>query len=220
MALKSGQLDAQQHAYLIAHGSPPDEILEALAKETVAHAGPLAKMQVAPELGALLTLLARLIDARFVVEVGTFTGYSSICLARGLAAGGRLLTCDVDETWTAIARRYWEKAGVADRIELRLGPAIETLGALPDEATIDLAFIDADKDGYLDYWEELVPRTRPGGLLVVDNVLFGGQAANPDATGNAAAIRGFNDHALADHRVDRVMLPVGDGVTLARVRGA
>lgn len=220
MTPKSAHLDAEQHAYLVAHGSPPDEVLAALADETRHAVGALATMQIAPEQGALLTLLARLVDARFAIEVGTFTGYSSICIARGLAPGGKLLACDVDETWTAIARRYWQAAGVEDRIDLRLAPALRTLRELPVETPVDLAFIDADKEGYVDYWEELVPRMRPGGLLVVDNVLFGGQAARADATGAAAAIRRFNEHALADDRVERVMLPVADGITLARKKSS
>lgn len=216
MARVSGQLDADLHAYLVAHGTPPDPVLTDLATETEQVAGDRAEMRIAPEQGALLTLLASLVSARFIVEVGTFTGYSSICLARGLSSEGHLLCCDVDETWTEVARRYWERAGVADRIELRLAPAIETLRDLPRQRTIDLAFLDADKPGYIDYWDELVPRMRSGGLLVVDNVLFHGQAASADAEGNAAAIRAFNEHALADDRVQRVMLPVADGITLAR----
>ena len=150
------------------------------------------------------------------MEVGTFTGYSSICLARGLAEGGRLITCDVSTEWTDVARRFWDRAGVADRVDLRIGPALETLRALPAEPFLDLAFIDADKPGYVGYWEEIVPRLRPGGLVMVDNTLFGGHVIDADPTEKPAAIRAFNTHAAADARVDLVMLPLADGLTLGR----
>jgi caffeoyl-CoA O-methyltransferase len=157
-----------------------------------------------------------MVDARFAVEVGTFTGYSSICIARGLSPRGKLLCCDVSEEWTAIARRYWKSAGLDKCIELRLGPAIETLQELPDRPHIDLAFVDADKSGYIDYWEELVPRMRPGGVIVVDNVLWSGDVVDAAVTDpDTEAIRAFNDHACADGRVDLVMLPIADGVSLA-----
>src|SRR5690606_5846127 len=146
-----------------------------------AELGDIARMQVAPEQGALLELLVRMLGARQAVEVGTFTGYSALCVARGLAPGGRLLCCDVSEEWTAIARDAWRRAGVADRIDLRIGPALETLARLPDEPTIDFAFIDADKRGYLDYYEALVRRLRPGGLLAIDNVLWAGRVVDPAA---------------------------------------
>jgi caffeoyl-CoA O-methyltransferase len=165
-----------------------------------------------------MTMLASLMSARQMVEVGTFTGYSSLCLARGLADGGKLLCCDVSEEWTTLARGYWQKAGLADRIELRLGPALATLRALPAGRWIDLAFIDADKQGYLGYWQELVPRIRPGGVILVDNTFLHGRifAAAPDP--DAQAIKDFNEQVLHDHRVELVMLPVGDGLTLARAK--
>jgi caffeoyl-CoA O-methyltransferase len=215
-APKSFQLSPEVHEYLVAHGTPPDEVQRALIAET-AELGGISMMQVAPEQGALLTILAKLVGARSAVEVGTFTGYSSLCIARGLADGGHLLCCDVSEEWTAIARRHWERAGVADRIELRIAPALETLQALPSDETIDLAFIDADKPGYISYYEALVPRMRPGGLVLVDNVLWGGSVVDPSVTDeNTEAIRACNDHIAADSRVDVVMLPVSDGLTLAR----
>jgi predicted O-methyltransferase YrrM len=215
-AIKSLGLSPELHAYLVAHGPPPDPVLDSLARETQA-LGPISIMQVAPEQGALLTMLVRLTGARRVVEIGTFTGYSALCLARGLPADGTLLCCDTSEEWTAIARRHWEKAGVADKIELRIAPAIETLRALPREPHLDLAFIDADKVSYVDYYEEVLARLRPGGLILVDNVLWGGNVVNPEANdANTAAIRRFNDHVVADRRVDSVMLPISDGLTFAR----
>ena len=215
--LKSLGLSPELHDYLVAHGTPPDAVQQALIRETRALGG-ISIMQVAPEQGAFLTLLARILDARRAVEVGTFTGYSALCLARGLADGGRLLCCDVSEEWTEIARRHWNEAGVADRIELRIAPALETLRALPSERTLDLSFIDADKQGYVDYYEELLARTRPGGVILVDNVLWAGAVIEADVTEpNTVAIRRFNDHVAGDARVEAVMLPIADGLTLARV---
>jgi len=206
------------YEYLVAHTMPPDDVLRDLAEETAA-LGPVSIMQVAVEQGAFLTLLARLMGARRAVEVGTFTGYSSICIARGLADGGRLLCCDVSEEWTAIARRYWRRAGLDDRIELRLGPALETLRALPSASEIDLVFIDADKPGYVAYYEELVPRLRPNGLFVFDNVLWSGSVADPAAQDdNTRALRELTDHMCADTREEAVMLAVADGLLLARKR--
>jgi caffeoyl-CoA O-methyltransferase len=203
----------------VAHSTPIDDVQRELIDETYRSAGDAASMQIAPYQGQLLTILTRLTDARSAVELGTFTGYSALCIARGLTDGGRLLCCDVSEEWTAIARRYWAKAGVADRIDLRIAPAIETVRSLPAQPAIDLVFIDADKPSYVDYWDELVPRMRPGGLMVADNVLWSGEVADPEATGtNVDAIRRFNDRVAADDRVDVVMLPISDGVTLARVR--
>jgi caffeoyl-CoA O-methyltransferase len=205
--------------YAVAHGSwPVDEVLADLQAETAA-LGRVAGMQVGPDEGQLLTLLTRVVDAHRAVEVGTFTGYSSLCIARGLARGGSLLCCDVSEEWTGIGRRAWERAGVADRIELRIAPAIETLGALPAGEPIDLVFIDADKPGYVSYWEELVPRVRPGGLLLADNVLWSGEIANPERTDqNTEALRAFNDRVAADGRVEAAVLPAFDGLTIARKR--
>lgn len=205
------------HAYLVAHGSPPDEIIRNLIEETRAALPDEATMQVAPEQAAFLTLLTRMLGARQAVEVGTFTGLSSLAIARGLPAGGRLTCFDISEEYTGIARRYWARAGVDDRIELRIGPAADTLHELPHERYVDFAFIDADKTGYPVYWAELMPRMRPGGVIAVDNVLRGGRVLAPrDA--DDRAIAAFNDEVLADVRVDIVMLPIADGLTLARVR--
>ncbi|MEU8912989.1 O-methyltransferase [Streptomyces nigrescens] len=210
-------LTPELHAYLLAQGRmTPDPVLAELIEHTRTAVPDQAHMTVAPEEGALLTFLVRLLGARHIVEVGTFTGYSSLCLARGLPAGGSLITCDVSAEWTALARDFWARGGVADRIELRLGPALDTLRALPPEPHLDLAFIDADKPGYIDYWEELVPRLRPGALLLADNTLFSGQVIDADPGEKPAAIRAFNAHAREDDRVQLVMLPVADGLTMAR----
>ncbi len=205
--------------YLVAHGTPADEHYLAIAAETREATGDLAGMQIGPDQYAFLGVLASLVGTTSAVEVGTFTGTSALAVAQALAPGGRLLCCDVSETWTAIARRHWEAAGVADRIELRLAPALDTLRSLPAEATVDFAFVDADKGGYVGYYEELVPRLRPGGVLVADNVLWSGRVVDPDATDDdTEAIRRFNDHVAADGRVDKVMLAVGDGITICRKR--
>jgi len=217
-APKSWFLSPAVHAYLIEHGTPPDPVLEELARETQ-KVGPLALMQVAPEQGAFLTLLTRLVGARRAIEVGTFTGYSSICIARGLPADGQLLCCDVSDEWTSVARRFWEKAGVADRIELRIAPAAETLRALPETADVDLAFIDADKPGYPVYYEEILKRLRPGGVILADNVLWMGRVADPSADDQQTqAIRAFNAKVARDPRVECVMIPLSDGLTLLRKR--
>jgi caffeoyl-CoA O-methyltransferase len=213
------QLSPELHAYLVAHSSPVDEVLTSLAAETLRRFPDHAGLQIGPEQGTFMTLLTRLAGAREAIEIGTFTGYSSICIARGLPADGRLICCDVSEEWTSVARAYWDKAGLGDRVELRLGPAIGTLRALPPEAAFDLAFIDADKTGYTAYWDEVVPRIRPGGIILVDNVFSHARVIDPAQRSDIVqAIRDFNDHALADDRVELVMLPIGDGLTLARKR--
>jgi caffeoyl-CoA O-methyltransferase len=187
--------------------------------EVTSALGGVSVMQIAPEQGAFMTLLTKLVDARFAVEVGTFTGYSSICIARGLAPGGRLLCCDVSEEWTAIARDHWAQAGIDDRIELVIAPAADTLRALPADPPIDLAFIDADKPGYRTYYDEIVGRLRPGGLVLLDNVLWSGNVVDEsDQSENTVALRAINDHIAGDDRVEAVMLPIADGLTIARKR--
>jgi caffeoyl-CoA O-methyltransferase len=210
-------LPAEINDYLLAHCTPADDVLRDLAAETRSAFPGEAGMQVSHDEGELLTLLVKLSGARDAVEVGVFTGYSGLCIARGLPAGGHLLACDVSEEFTSVARRYWERAGVADRITLRIAPALETLRALPSGEAFDFAFIDADKQGYRGYYEELVPRTRPGGLLVLDNVLRGGNVIAGTRPADIA-IREINDAIVADERVESVMLPVRDGVTLVRKR--
>jgi caffeoyl-CoA O-methyltransferase len=214
---RTEQLSQELHAYLVSHSTPPDSVLRELADETVRRYPDDAGMQIGPEQGTFMTLLTQLVGARDAIEVGTFTGYSSICVAGGLAAGGKLICCDVSDEWTSLARQYWRKAGLADRIELRLGPGLDTLRALPGGAAFDLAFIDADKPGYVSYWEEIVPRIRPGGAILIDNTLSHGRVIEAaDTSENVQGIRDFNDHASADGRVDLVLLPIGDGLTLAR----
>jgi len=205
--------------YLLTHCTPADDLLRELAAETRQADPDAAGMQVSHDEGQLLTMLARLTGARRAVEVGVFTGYSSICIARGMPDGGHLLACDVSEKWTSIARRYWKRAGLEERIKLRIAPALDTLRSLPDEPVLDLAFIDADKGNYPHYYEELVVRLRPGGLVILDNVLRGGDVADPAVQdGGTVAMRGLNDLIAGDGRVESVMLPERDGVTLARRR--
>lgn len=217
MTRTSEGLSPELHAYAVAHSAPADTLLTELAEETERRFPDRVGMQIGPDQGAFMTILARLTGARDAVEIGTFTGYSAICTARGLAPGGSLLACDVSEEWTSVARRYWERAGLADTITLALGPALDTLAALPADRTFDLAFIDADKTGYVAYWDALVPRIRPGGALLVDNTLSHGRVIDPAETGaQVQGIRDFNDHARADERTEVVLLPVGDGLTLAR----
>jgi caffeoyl-CoA O-methyltransferase len=219
-AMKASAYMAEHVArYALEHTTPPDPLLAELAERTVELTGGDAVLQIAPEQGPLLTMLAQLMGARNAVEVGTFTGYSSICIARGLAPGGRLTCFDVSEEWTAIAREYWKRAGLADRIELRLGPAREALAELPETESIDFAFIDADKPGYVDYYELIMARLVPGGLIVADNTLRRGRVADPaDDDELVRATRAFNDHVIADERVTVILLPFADGLTLARKR--
>lgn len=205
--------------YLLTHCTPADDVLRELAARTREVTGHAAGMQVTQDEGALLTMLAKMIGARSAVEVGVFTGYSSICLARGLSDDGSLLACDVSSEWTAIAQEYWKRAGVADRIDLRIGPAVDTLRALPAEPAFDIAFIDADKVNYPAYYAEIVPRMRPGGLVVLDNVFLGGRVFDPAfQEEHHVAMRRLNDTIREDDRVESVMLPVRDGVTIARKR--
>jgi predicted O-methyltransferase YrrM len=215
---KSFFLSPTAHEYLVQHGTAPDPIQRGLIEET-AKLGGISLMQIAPEQGAFMTVLTRAIGARRAIEVGTFTGYSALCVARGLPDDGKLLCCDVSDEWTSIGRPYWEKAGVAHKIELRLGPAAETLRALPKQELFDLAFIDADKESYPIYFGEILARLRQNGLILVDNVLWMGNVVKPEASdANTRAIRAFNDQVAADERVDCVMLPLGDGGTMLRKR--
>ena len=204
------------YAYLVDQRSDRDPVRVDLARETEA-LGPVSMMQIAPEQGAFMTMLAKLIGARRAVEVGTFTGYSALSVARGLPDDGRLLCCDINEEWTSIGKRYWEKAGVAHKIELRIGPAVDTLRSLPREPQFDMAFIDADKSNYRNYYEEILPRLRQNGVILFDNVLWMGRVIDAsDTSDDTVALRQLNAFLKQDDRVEVVMLPVADGLTLVR----
>ena len=215
MTSKSFALSDELHSYLVAHSTPPDDVIADLIVETRAALPRDAGMQVAPEQAVFLRLLTSLLGVREAVEVGTFTGLSSLSIARGLADGGRLTCFDISEEFTGIARGYWQRAGVADRIELRVGAAAELLQELPLTPYLDLVFIDADKGGYPGYWNLLVPRVKPGGVILVDNVLWSGRVVDPRGE-NDRAIAAFNDLAVNDPRVELVILPIADGLTMAR----
>ncbi len=208
--------------YLVTHSISPTSEQQAIVDTTLERVPDVAIMQIPAEQGALMTFLAGLVGAELAVEVGTFTGYSALSIALGLAPGGRLICCDVSEEYTAVGRPMWDAAGVGDRIEVRIGPAAETLAALPAEPHIDLAFVDADKTGYVDYYELLLPRMKPSGLMVIDNVLQGGAVLDAENHATSVdAIRRFNDHVAADDRSEVVMLNVADGLSLIRpVAGA
>ncbi|MBL7500603.1 class I SAM-dependent methyltransferase [Frankia sp. CNm7] len=198
------------------HTSPPDPVRQELARRTAA-LGWAAEMQVPTEQGTFLSVLTAAVAPRRAIEIGTFTGYSSLCIARALPPGGQLLCLDINDEWTSIAREYWAKAGVDDRVELRLGPAAQTLAALPVEPTFGLAFLDADKTSYITYYEQLVPRMLPGGLILVDNVFqYGAVVEEHNTDPSVSAVRRFNDHLADDPRVESVMLPLADGLTIAR----
>ena len=216
---KSLGLSPELHDYLVAHGTPPDEVLRELIAVTKERVGALSMMQIAPEQGSFMTLLVRMLGVRSAIEVGTFTGYSALCIARGLPEDGRLLCCDVSEEYAEIGRPYWERAGVAGKIDLRIAPALDTLRSLSQERTVDLSFIDADKTSYASYYEELLKRTRPGGVILVDNVLWFGSVVDPARDDEQTrAIRAFNDQVACDERVDCVMLAISDGLTILRVK--
>ena len=219
MASGSEHLSPGLADYLAGHSTPPDALLRDLTAETAERFPDHLRMQIGHQQGTFLTMLAGLMEARHAVEVGTFTGYSSICLARGMATDGKLICCDISEEWTRIGRKAWQRAGVADRIELRLGPGLDTLRDLPRQPHLDFVFIDADKGGYVSYWNELVPRVLPGGLLLADNVLWSGRIVDARTDDqNGTALRAFNDRVAADERVEVVVLPAFDGLTLARKR--
>jgi predicted O-methyltransferase YrrM len=220
MSNRTLTLDDRLYDYLLRHSLREPEALARLRAETAAH--PQVNMQIAPEQGQFMQMLVRLTDARRAIEVGVFTGYSSLAVALAMPDDGYLLACDVSDEYTAIARRHWQADGVAHKIELVLAPARETLDArlaAGEAGTYDFAFIDADKTGYLGYYERLMRLIRPGGLIVVDNTLWSGDVANPaNRDPDTVALREFNDRLLADPRIDLSLLPLGDGLTLARRR--
>jgi predicted O-methyltransferase YrrM len=213
-------LDDRLYDYLLKKSLREAAALAALRAETASH--PRVNMQIAPEQAQFMQLLVRLMGARRTIEIGVFTGYSSLAVALALPADGHLLACDVSAEYTAIARRHWQRAGVAHKIELVIAPALATLDArleAGDAGSYDFAFIDADKGGYRAYYERLLHLVRPGGLIAVDNTLWNGAVADPgDRSADTLAIREFNDRLLADERVDLSLVPIGDGLTLARRR--
>jgi O-methyltransferase len=211
-------LDDNLKTYFFDNNPPEHPELRRLREKTAAM--PRHFMQISPEQGSLLAFLVRLTSARRILEIGTFTGYSSLTMALAMAADGRMVCCDMNEEWTQHAREAWHRAGVGDRVELRLGPAMETLATLtPPEGGFDLAFIDADKDGYDGYYERSLQLVRRGGLIVFDNMMRFGQVADPDSNdATTVAVRRLNAKIAADERCDRVLLAVGDGMTLVRPR--
>jgi caffeoyl-CoA O-methyltransferase len=213
-------LTPELHDYVVRNGSREDAALAAV-RESTAALGDIAIMQISPDQGALMTMLVRLIGASRAIELGTFTGYSAICIARGLGEGGRLTACELDPERAETARANFAAAGVEDRIEIAIGPAGETLAELTAAAagTYDFAFIDADKTGYPSYYESCLTLLRPGGLIVLDNVLRGGTVLDPAPDDESAqVIAGLNESIAGDERVDVAMLAVADGITLARKR--
>jgi len=214
-------LSDELHDYMVANGARQDEVLRQIKEETAAM-GEIAVMQIAADQGAFLTLLCKILGATEALELGTFTGYSAICIARGLAPGGRLIACELSEEFAATAAKNFERAGVAERVEIRIGPALATLRAMPEREVIDFSFIDADKQGYPAYYEEVLARTRAGGVIAVDNVLAGGRVVSGDDDGEASeqlkAIRRLNATLRDDDRVDVAMLGIADGLFLARKR--
>ncbi len=206
--------------YLTAHALRENDVLRRLREETAKL--PMARMQISPEQGQFMALLVRLMGARKTLEVGVFTGYSSLCVAQALPTEGRHVACDVSAEWTSIGMRYWQEAGIAEKIDLRIAPALETLDRLLDAGeaeTFDFAFIDADKLSYDAYYERALRLVRPGGLIAIDNVLWGGSVADPsDQDDDTQAIRALNDKIHQDERVEMSLLPLGDGVTLAMKR--
>jgi predicted O-methyltransferase YrrM len=203
-------------AYVHRYGVREHPVLRALRERTASL--PQYDMQIGPDQGAFMALLVKLISARRILEIGTFTGYSSTAMALALPPDGRITCCDVSREWTDIARQAWADAGVADKVDLRLGPATETLATLDDD-TFDMAFIDADKPSYDAYYEGCLRVVRPGGLILIDNVLWSGDVADPSAGGDTVRMfRALNAKVAGDERVDHVLLPLADGLTLARIR--
>lgn len=217
MSIEPTPIDSKLAQYIRQHADGRDSALRQVEDETAAM-GSLQVMQTAPEQAAFLEMLVRLGAGRRAIEVGTFTGYGAIRIARGLKEGGSLLCCELDPERAEIARRNVDRAGVGDRVEIRVGPAIETIRALPDEPAFDFAYVDADKTGYPDYYEALLTRMYPGGLIAFDNVFMGGRILDPDPDEGTLSMQGLNDLLVDDDRVDSVMLGMADGLTLARVR--
>jgi caffeoyl-CoA O-methyltransferase len=211
-------LDDALFDYVLANTTAPDAVQRKLIARTN-ELGDSRRMQIAHPQAVFMTFLTRAIGARSAIEIGTFTGYSALAIARGLPADGRLIACDLSEEWTATARDAWVAAGVADRIDLRIGPALETLAALPPDIRFDLAFIDADKESYVDYYEAVLPYLDRNGLILVDNTLWEGKVTDSSVDdAPTRAVRAFNAHVTDDDRTESVLLPMADGLTLIRKR--
>ena len=218
--IRADVIDDDLSTYIAAHSSKPDDIQRRLMAVTEERTGGAARMQIGNDQGTYFEMLTRAIGVTSAIEIGTFTGYSSLSIARGLAPGGRLICCDVSEEWTAIAREHWELAGVADRIDLRIGPALDTIAALPADLRFDLAFIDADKTNYSNYYAALLPRMNERSVILVDNTLWSRRVMDPAADdADTAALKAFNDMVVGDSRVRCVITPIGDGVTVIQKRG-
>lgn len=215
MVFKNVPFTEDLQRYVIDHSTPLDKVQRDLIARTAELYEDFAHLQISPEQGPFLTILTRLSGSTRAIELGTFTGFSALCIARGLPEGGELLCCDVNEEWVSLGVAAWEEANVAHKISVRIGPALDTLKSLSFVPPLDFAFIDADKVNYWNYHNLLIPQLRPGGLLVYDNVLYEGQVIDPDADGPAAAIRDFNRSLVYDKRVEVAMLAAGDGLTLA-----
>lgn len=214
-------IDDTIYDYALAHSTQPDATQAALYERTRAETGPFAGMQIGADQAAFMSILVAALQPRFVVEIGTFTGTSSLAMARSLPEGARMLCCDVSEEWTALAREHWEMAGVSDRIDLVIGPASETLAGLPDDQEVDLAFIDADKTGYREYYDALLPRLSDRGVILIDNTIWSGAVAAEPSDADSAdtiALRELNDFIATDPRVEVAQLTIGDGVTMIRRR--
>jgi predicted O-methyltransferase YrrM len=220
MSNRTIEMSDRLYQYLLDNSVREDPLLTRLRAETAQM--PEQAMQISPEQGQFMAMLVRLTGAKRCIEVGVFTGYSTLVVAQALPASGHIVACDISRPFTDIARRYWQKAGMADRISLHLAPAAETLQALLDrgeQETFDFGFIDADKTGYKTYFELILKLLRPGGLVTIDNVLWGGAVADPEnREADTVALRELNQDLLSDPRVDISMLPIGDGLTLARKR--
>lgn len=203
--------------YTAEHSTPPDALQQELQRITQEKTGPASGMQIGDDQAVLIEMLVRAMRAKRAIEIGTFTGYSALAIARGLGPDGHLLCCDVSEEWTTIARAAWERAEVAERIELRIGPGLETLQSLAPDEQFDFAFIDADKTGYAEYYEEVLARLRPGGVILLDNMLQNGRVVDDSKDDpNVQAIRSLNSHIAGDPRVKVVLLPIGDGVSFVQ----
>ena len=208
-------VDADLASYIAAHSTPPDDIQHRLMAATEHRTGTAARMQIGGDQGSMFEIVTRAMGVTSAIEIGTFTGYSALSIARGLAPGGRLICCDVSEEWTAIAREHWALAGVSDRIDLRIGPALDTLAALPSDQMFELAFIDADKTNYTHYLHALLPRMTTNGIIFVDNTLWSRAVLDTSATErDTLALQAFNREVAADSRVRCVIIPIGDGVTM------